>query len=490
MKQLYKSSDAERQMTEDNRYPHRSEWRRDYTRLLHSPAFRKLQRKTQLFPNDDNDFFRNRLTHSLEVAQIGNSIVQRINHEYLSKTYTGSKIKKEDYYISAELVEFAALAHDIGHPPFGHNGEKALDLHMAEYGGFEGNAQSLRIVSRMIKRRFSNDVDSPFGPCGTDYRLGINPTYRSLAAILKYDNLIISRDKGSKLQKGYYSQESRLVENVKEKVVGISFSDDFKTIECQIMDLADDIAYSSYDLEDALHAEFISPLSILKKSLDKRFLEEFSKELLSRKSKLYGVDFDKKTPEELQETLEDKIYDVSDALYWLYTCLTRRDVNLPVMEDEVELNENNFFAALDFSFDGYSRSNSISLIVAYFIDNVEFDYNPDYPCMSTVSLTKEAKTRVETLKALTTYDQIKSSKLKSLEFMGKKVVSEIFTALDDDKEHSLLPSDWRPFLNNVNDIVMRKRLICDFVSQMSDRYACEFHDRLFSTSQSSIFAKF
>lgn len=118
---------------------YRSAFRRDYARLIHSAAFRRLQGKTQLYPGHESDFFRNRLTHSLEVAQIAKSIALKIN-------------EASDFFranpINVDLVEFAGLAHDLGHPPFGHNGEHALDYCMRDHGGFEGNAQTLRLPDR------------------------------------------------------------------------------------------------------------------------------------------------------------------------------------------------------------------------------------------------------------------------------------------------------------------------------------------------------
>ncbi len=139
MKRLYLKSDYDR-IVKIGEEPHRSAFRRDNGRLIHSAVFRRLQGKTQLFPNYESDFFRNRLTHSIEVAQIAKGITEQIN-------------SSEEYFkqhpINTDLVETAALAHDLGHPPFGHNGEKALDHVMKPYGGFEGNAQTLRILTKL-----------------------------------------------------------------------------------------------------------------------------------------------------------------------------------------------------------------------------------------------------------------------------------------------------------------------------------------------------
>lgn len=118
---LYRQGDWARELQTQNPETYRSELRRDYARLIHSPAFRRLQGKTQLFRGLESDFFRNRLTHSLEVAQIAKSIAIKINSE--EKTDSGENNYFADNHIDTDLVEIAGLAHDLGHPPFGHTGE-------------------------------------------------------------------------------------------------------------------------------------------------------------------------------------------------------------------------------------------------------------------------------------------------------------------------------------------------------------------------------
>ena len=239
--------------------PYRTGFRRDFARIVHTPAFRRLQRKTQLFPGDESDFFRNRMTHSLEVAQIAKSIAIRLN--YTIEQDRGPQVGA----IDTDLVELVSLAHDLGHPPFGHTGEQALHEKMHAVGGFEGNAQTLRILSRLEKRQtrgadfveFANDKD---------LRAGLNLSFRSLAGILKYDAQIPRIKETPTLSKGYYASEADLVQAIKRAVLGKhfgKFDGEFKVIEMQIMDLADDIAYSTYDFEDALKAGFASPLDLL-----------------------------------------------------------------------------------------------------------------------------------------------------------------------------------------------------------------------------------
>ena len=197
---LYRSSDrARRHGGRPVAGGYRSDFRRDYARLLHSPAFRRLQGKTQLFPGIESDFFRNRLTHSLEVAQIAKSIALRLN---------GTDGYLRRYPIDRDLIETAALAHDLGHPPFGHNGEEALDACMRCMGGFEGNAQTLRILARLEKK----EPDVPIRSKADD-GVGLDLTYRTLASVLKYDSCIPAERKcDARISKGYYCSERVLVE--------------------------------------------------------------------------------------------------------------------------------------------------------------------------------------------------------------------------------------------------------------------------------------
>jgi dGTPase len=228
----------------------RSAFRKDYARLLHAASFRRLQDKTQLFPGSESDFFRNRLTHSLEVAQIARGIAARLNVAKVPDAFANGAIDED-------LVEFAAIAHDLGHPPFGHNGEHALDELMVQFGGFEGNAQTLRILAT-VERKL---IDAPSGLPSSEF--GLDLTFRTLASVLKYDSKIPKRPVGAKLHKGYYASEGDLVKKIKAAVApGLGAKVAFKTIECAIMDMADDIAYSTYDLEDSLHAGFVSPMRL------------------------------------------------------------------------------------------------------------------------------------------------------------------------------------------------------------------------------------
>src|ERR1700730_16753537 len=146
----------------------RSSFQIDRDRIIYSSAFRRLQSKTQVFVSGEFDFYRTRLTHSLEVAQIGRSICSFLNQT--------SPLLAADFWIDPELVEAICLAHDLGHSPFGHAGERALHHLMRSLGGFEGNAQSLRLISETIYS-------------GTQGRRGMNPTRALIDGIQNYKSL-------------------------------------------------------------------------------------------------------------------------------------------------------------------------------------------------------------------------------------------------------------------------------------------------------------
>lgn len=476
---IYNDKDYDRERLETDPYlSQRTPFRRDYTRLLHSATFRRLQRKTQLFPSE-NDFFRNRLTHSLEVAQIAKSIVGRLNRllkEEFYKDESGSLGK--EYYICDDLVEFASLAHDIGHPPFGHNGERALDRCMASAGGFEGNAQSIRIVTKLIKRVTRKTDLFPFDKVdGTDLRLGINPTYRSIAAMLKYNRMIDEdREQGAPLVKGYYSEESGIIKKV-QKLYGLKDKND-KVLECQIMDIADDIAYSCYDFEDAMKSGATNPLDILEKSERQSFLERFAVE---RVSKAMKVKINSMSPQngEIGRAVKLEITKIKQAL----VDLSKR---LEVSSSDGVLSA--YKKSCHLADDGYLRSTRISNMVTDFIDAISIDEDSfsENPSKWKIVVEEKVLNEIEILKDFTFHVHIESSRLKSVEARGKLIVTKLFEALQNDRSDSLLPSNYREAIA-VSNKKIRNRLICDHIAGMTDRYAIELYDRLFSTKREHVF---
>jgi len=197
----------------------RSAFRRDCDRIIHSTAFRRLKHKTQVFVFDEGDHYRTRLTHTLEVTQVARALARRL-------------------HLDEDLAEALALAHDLGHPPFGHAGERALDACLAAFGGFDHNGQTLRIVTA-LERRYPN-FD------------GLNLTWETLEGLVKHNGPLTDRS-GAPL--GRYCERG-----VPTTILDYTKLQDlqlwtFAGVEAQIAAFADDIAYDAHDIDDGLRAE-------------------------------------------------------------------------------------------------------------------------------------------------------------------------------------------------------------------------------------------
>jgi dGTPase len=217
----YAHDDEARWVAEAPKRAGRTAFARDRARVLHSAALRRLAAKTQVIAAGESDFLRTRLTHSLECAQVGRELGAALGCD-------------------PDLVEVACLSHDLGHPPFGHNGEDALDDVAARIGGFEGNAQSLRILTRLEAKTFS-----PAGGPRPDGPVGLNLTRAALDAATKYP---WQRREGTR-KFGVYADDLEVFAWLRQGSV-----DGRTCFEAQVMDWADDVAYSVHDVEDAVVA--------------------------------------------------------------------------------------------------------------------------------------------------------------------------------------------------------------------------------------------
>lgn len=222
----------------------RGEFARDRARVLHSSSFRKLSAKTQVLSPSSKAFARTRLTHSLEVAQVGRELAVALG-------------------VNPDLVDTACLAHDIGHPPFGHNGESALNLWAADIGGFEGNAQTFRILTRLETKILDENSISR----------GLNLTRAALDASTKYPWRLKDAAKfGNQVKFGVYADDQEVFDWMR-----LSAPEGVKCIEAQIMDLADDVAYSIHDFEDAIVEGLIDPKLLNDPAAEASLIEEIGK---------------------------------------------------------------------------------------------------------------------------------------------------------------------------------------------------------------------
>lgn len=392
----------------------RSEFERDRSRIIHSSAFRRLQGKTQVFGMGSSDFFRTRLTHSLEAAQIGKGLA--INSQ------------KAD----PDLVELACMSHDIGHPPFGHAGEDVLKKLMKEHGGFEANAQNLRIINLLELK--------------SDAYKGLNFTRATIDALIKYPTKYSDVDKSQSIKdwKFYYDEDEKLVNWVKEGAPSGEHGVE-KSFECQIMDWSDDIAYSTHDLEDGLKAGMITYDKVL--PFENKIRGQLEKKGLWDEGAWSGI------TAQIEE-------------------LTNRkgDTN-----NDLKIRRKKFIANLVHEFMSNTtfpeRSNSTSLPQRY---------------RRTVEPRKEVEIKCAILKRLVWETIISDERVATLERKGQNVITTLFDQLtDSDASAKLLPADFRKMLEKKE--ATQQRIVCDYIAGMTDAYILRLYSRLVESDIHSVF---
>ncbi|EMI7477268.1 deoxyguanosinetriphosphate triphosphohydrolase family protein [Morganella morganii] len=420
----------------------RDEYGRDRARIIHSAFFRRLQGKTQVLGLGESDFYRTRLTHSLEVAQIAGGISEFLKVKYKDNQDLVEIVPEQS------LIESIGLVHDIGHPPFGHGGEVALNYAMSDHSGFEGNAQTLRICTKLGE--YSDNG-------------GLNLTRRTLLGIIKYPCLysdVVNKNKYKKTKtscdinfinlddykppKCVFDCDKENIDwilskfNKKDREIfmssnELSESDHrkplYKSFDASIMELADDIAYGVHDLEDSIALRLVNEKTWRSQVVD------------------ILMDPLKKFP------LSDRIIEYTNLL---------------------------------FSGENKTRKKAISALVNYFVTKSEYkklnkfshellDYQAVFPDI--------IKEELDILKKFVVDNVIKTPEVQTLEYKGQQMILKLFEAIKNNPSRLLPKRYYQRYKNEGENL----RVICDYLAGTTDDYATRLYHKIFTPSSGSIF---
>lgn len=419
----------------------------DYARVIHSASFRRLQGKTQILNLGDSDFYRTRLTHSLEVAQIAGGIARQLQKSCPDHPATALLPDRS-------TIHAVGCTHDFGHPPFGHGGEIALNYCMRGDGGFEGNGQTLRILARL--ESFSSGA-------------GANLSRRTMLGVLKYPasysvvvnpalapallggptTIKILDGRASKPPKCYLDSEQDVVDwtleplSHEDRATFQAFAPHngnhgkplYKALDCSIMDAADDIAYGVHDLEDAIALGLV-------------------------------------TRDAFAAALQDNCPSFLDALKAKYPGESENDV---------------FAQMVDGLFCGESsRKRFIGRLVHHFLTAVEFVERGQFaePFLRwSVRIAAPQREFLDVLQDFVVRDVITSPAVQHLEFKGQGMVVAVFEAMQADPERLLPREELAKFSAASGD----NRIICDYVAAMTDTHLLKTYERLFAPRMGSVF---
>ena len=360
----------------------RSAFQRDRDRVIHCSAFRRLVYKTQVFLNHEGDLFRTRLTHSLEVAQLGRSIARSLQ-------------------LNEDLVEAIALAHDLGHTPFGHAGQDALNQCMAQHGGFEHNLQSLRVVD-LLEERYA-DFD------------GLNLSFESREGILKH----CSAHNARQLESAEPSMPDGL------GGVGRRFLDHSQpSLEAQLCNVADEIAYNAHDVDDGVRSGLIS----MEQVREVPFFDTFLRETLNEKPRLREQVQDRRLLyETIRRMLSAQVHDV------ITTTQRKLQETAPRSVGEVR------------------------------------------QAVALVAFSQPVATASAGLKQFLLHKLYRHPQVMQTTGEAKRVVADLFAAYCDD------PMAMQPGVGSPGadvEVRTRQRMVADYIAGMTDRFAMRAHERL------------
>ena len=348
----------------------RSEFQRDRDRIIHCTAFRRLEYKTQVFVNHEGDLFRTRLTHSIEVAQIARSLARNLQ-------------------LNEDLVEAISLAHDLGHTPFGHAGQDALNACMKDYGGFEHNLQSLRVIDKLEQRYGAFD--------------GLNLMFETREGVLKHCSLANAGQLGD---------------------IGRRFIDRKQpSLEAQLANLADEIAYNNHDIDDGLRSGLLTTAQLDEVSLYARYWSQVEKEFP-------GIQGRRAINETVRRMINALVVDLID------TSRARiQDAGVKSLDDV---------------------RNAPALI----------------------AFSDAMKQEAQVLKRFLRTNLYQHYVVNRMTSKARRIVTDLFTIFLEGPQ--LMPPDYQTSSGNVDD---QARKVADYIAGMTDRYAMREYRRLFAVDE-------
>ncbi|MFT2213058.1 deoxyguanosinetriphosphate triphosphohydrolase family protein [Rhizobium giardinii] len=421
---MWTAADRQRRFHDANKIDQRTHFARDRDRILYSTAFHRLAGVTQVVRAGDQEVFHTRQQHTLKVAQVGRRLAERciVDHPRVAARLG----------VHPEVVEAACLAHDLGHPPFGHVGEYLLDELTVQNGdpdGFEGNAQTFRILTRLGIR---------FQEC-----VGLDLTRATLAACLKYPWLRDATDPNKSKKWCAYKADRPAFDFARE-----FHPHDFKTAEASLMDWADDIAYSVHDLEDFHRAGAIN------------WMEVFTSHDTIVKA---AVDRWHGAPQNAQRLLSDAFSRLHDLFLGTYDTL--------FFETYVGTKDQRF-----------QLRNLTSTLIGRYINAASLVARPD-----PVSIRKKELSEVLILKQIFRSYIIESPTLKAQQYGQKNILKGLYEVIYSESGKgfpSFLPPKLRYFWEMSED--SQPRFAADCIASLTEREAVGMHGRLFGTSDSSV----
>ncbi|WP_154982714.1 deoxyguanosinetriphosphate triphosphohydrolase family protein [Paenibacillus polysaccharolyticus] len=447
----------------------RAAYERDYSRLIHSPTFRRLQGKSQVFGAGTGDYYRTRLTHSLEVAQIAREAARSLLRHYPEVDW--GRAENPGLIIDSEVVECAAIAHDFGHPPFGHKGEEVLDGILDDlinsetkkimkksraakapkaesdvraelkrkYEHFEGNAHNFRLIMYLEKRE---DID------------GLNLSDAVLLGINKYPY------PGTESKKGMYHHEWQYIREIRERW---NIPAGKKTLEAQLMDLCDDIAYSAHDLEDGIKAGKIE--------VHEHFLQD----------------------QHINRLIVDKVTTLEDLFWKGWTREAIAEKVEEVLASFLRIwNEKMPFCEHDYS---RTRREVKAYWVSLFVGSLGVIDDGDWKKVTFVREGVENLDMLRTVSVLKSFawvTMIRDLRVQRLQKRSEWMIKRLWDAfLDPETSKSIIPSDWLQRYEKdqakAQPIWTWEHMVIDYIAGMTDAFAEKIYNELYGLKVGSIY---